>query len=388
MSLIKPLIIGAVTLPNNLLLAPMAGYTDLPFRRLCKDFGAGLTVTEMVSARGLAHNGKKTEELLNLAGNETPSCAQLFGSLPADFSAALQKDVLKKFDIIDVNMGCPMPKITRNGDGSALLNNPGLAAAIVEACVKAGRTVTAKVRLGISDTRSAVDFCRALESAGASAVTVHGRTAAQLYGGRADWDAIGTVAAKLSVPVIGNGDVNSREEAESRIRQYGVAGVMIGRGAIGRPGIFGCTTHRAQRTPRVDGGRWMADGEEELNQITNADGDCAVGRSPGSAAVLPPHVVSGDGAEPPPYDTETPSLPIHYSLFTIQSHPALSLQEIILKHIAYALEAFPEAYAVTTLRKHFVYYLKGIPGVKSLKAELNRVSDARSLTACVCAGVT
>ncbi|MCL2796443.1 MAG: tRNA dihydrouridine synthase DusB [Firmicutes bacterium] len=335
MNYIKPIKIGAVTLPSNLLLAPMAGYTDLAFRRLCRDAGAGLTTTEMVSVRGFVHNSKNTAQLLALADNETPSCVQLFGSDPADFSAALSLPALEKFDIIDINMGCPMPKITRNGDGSELLKNPKLAAEIVEACVKStqisGRPVTVKTRLGISDKQNTVDFCRALESAGASAVAVHGRTVKQLYGGAADWEAIGTVAAALKVPVIGNGDVSSREEAMDRIKDYGVAGVIVGRGAIGNPGIF-------------LSGQWTVDS----GQLLDGDDSISTGKAQPS---------------------------------TVNRQP--STKKNLLRHIGYALEAFPERYVVTSLRKHFVYYLKGIPGVKDLKAELCRITDAKTLIAAI-----
>ena len=312
MTFIKPLKIGAVTLSSNLLLAPLAGYTDIAFRKLCREFGAGLTTTEMVSVRGLNHNSKKTEALLLLSKNETPSCAQLFGSLPADFSVAIEKEALRSFDIIDLNMGCPMPKIVKNGDGSALLDHMDLAAEIVTACVKTGRTVTVKVRLGVTDKTNAMDFCRMIESAGAAAVTIHGRTAAQLYGGYADWDSIGNIAAKLKIPVIGNGDVDSAEAAEKRMKDYGVAGVMIGRGAIGNPKIF-C-------------------------------GDSGVLQDKKKAC-------------------------------------ALTLKETILKHIAYSLEYFSDSYTVKTLRKHFCYYLKGVPNTKDLKAQINGLNDTDTLIA-------
>jgi len=235
--------IGGVTLNSRLLLAPMAGYTDIAFRRLCRDFGAALTATEMVSAKGLLHGSLKTAALLNIAADETPSCAQLFGADANDFAAALQHNALAHFDIIDINMGCPMPKITKSGGGSALLSNPSAAAGIVEACAKAGRTVTVKVRLGKDNGQNALSFCRMLQNAGAAAIAVHGRTAAQLYTGKADWDAIGTIAAALKIPVIGNGDVLSINEAEEKLSTYPIAGILIGRGALRNPAVF---SHTAQ----------------------------------------------------------------------------------------------------------------------------------------------
>ncbi len=236
---IRPLKIGSVTLKNNLILAPLAGFTDIAFRRLCREFGAGLTVTEMVSVKGLCYNNENTKELLSLASNESPSCVQLFGSDPEFFLRALERPELERFGIVDINMGCPMPKVTKNGDGSALLKNVSAAAKIVEAIAKTGRTVTAKIRTGWNETqKDAVSFAKAMHSSGAAMLTVHGRTAAQMYSGLADWDIIGEVAAALKIPVIGNGDVKSRLEAQEKIEKYGVAGVMIGRGAIGNPWIF------------------------------------------------------------------------------------------------------------------------------------------------------
>ncbi len=236
--LIKPLHIGSVVLKNNLILAPLAGYTDIAFRRLCRDAGAGLTITEMVSTRGLVRENKKTELLLQLAPNETPSCVQLFGSDPDDFVKSIESDALKNFDIIDINMGCPMPKVTKNSDGSALLDDPALASKIVEASAKTGRNITVKVRLGKTDNKNAVDFCKMIQDSGAKMVTVHGRTVKQLYSGTADWDTIGEIANALSIPVIGNGDISSVADANFRLANYGVAGIMIGRGAIGKADLF------------------------------------------------------------------------------------------------------------------------------------------------------
>lgn len=244
---VKPLQIGGVTLSNNIFLAPLAGYTDIAFRRLCRDFGAGLTTTEMVSVKGLYYNSANTRELLAAADNETPSCVQLFGSDKEFFVRAINSPELEKFDIIDINMGCPMPKITKNGDGSALMKDVRKAAGIVEACAKTGRTVTVKMRTGW-DKINAVEFARALQDAGAELVAVHGRTTQMLYGGNADWDIIASVAAALEIPVIGNGNIKTVGEVEFALENYGVAGVMIGRGALGQPDLFARLTGR-------DGGR-------------------------------------------------------------------------------------------------------------------------------------
>ena len=216
-------------------LAPLAGYSDVAFRRLCRDFGADLTVTEMVSVAGLNYKSKKTVALLRTAPNETPSCAQLFGSVPEQFERALSHPDVAKFDILDVNMGCPVRKVFGHGEGSALLLDPERAAAIVRALKKGGKPVTVKMRLGVKDKAGAVDFAKRMEDAGADLITVHGRTREQLYSGEADWDEIRRIAAAVSVPVLGNGDV---DEGNIEERKDGVYGVAIGRGAVADPQIF------------------------------------------------------------------------------------------------------------------------------------------------------
>ena len=215
--------------------APRAGYSDVAFRRLCRDFGADLTVTEMVSVAGLNYKSKKTVALLRTAPNETPSCAQLFGSVPEQFKRALSHPDVAKFDILDVNMGCPVRKVFGHGEGSALLLDPERAAAIVRALKKGGKPVTVKMRLGVKDKAGAVDFAKRMEDAGADLITVHGRTREQLYSGEADWDEIRRIAAAVSVPVLGNGDVDEDNIEE---RKDGVYGVAIGRGAVADPQIF------------------------------------------------------------------------------------------------------------------------------------------------------
>lgn len=221
--------------PGCATLAPLAGYSDVAFRRLCKDFGADLTVTEMVSVAGLNYKSKKTVALLRIAPNETPSCAQLFGSVPEQFERALSHPDVAKFDILDVNMGCPVRKVFGHGEGSALMLDPDRAAAIVRALKKGDKPVTIKMRLGVKDAESAVDFARRMEDAGADLITVHGRTREQLYSGEADWDKILEIASAVSIPVLGNGDV---DETNIERRKQGVYGVAIGRGAVANPQIF------------------------------------------------------------------------------------------------------------------------------------------------------
>ena len=227
-----------VKLENNLVLAPMAGVTDFAFRALCKRYGAGLTTTEMVSARALRYNSKNTFDLLKTHESETPKAVQLFGHDPVDFEFALKCGALDKFDIIDINMGCPAPKIVKNGEGSALLKNIPLAKSIVEACVKStDKPVTVKMRKSFEDGFEAMELCRAVEEAGASAITIHGRTRPQMYGGKCDLDAVAKIKGLVKIPVFGNGDVEDFESYE-RMLSTGVDGVMIGRGAMGKPWVF------------------------------------------------------------------------------------------------------------------------------------------------------
>ncbi len=232
--------IGNVTIPNNLILAPMAGVTDLPFRLLCKEQGAGLVCTEMVSAKAISFHNKNTEALMRTEPGERPVSLQLFGSDPCIISemAAYIED--RPFDILDINMGCPVPKVAGNGEGSALMKNPGLVEQIVSRTVRATkRPVTIKIRKGFdAEHVNAVEIARIAEASGAAAVAVHARTRDQYYAGRADWDIIRRVKEAVSIPVIGNGDVNSPESARQMLEETGCDGVMIGRAARGNPWIF------------------------------------------------------------------------------------------------------------------------------------------------------
>ena len=234
------LTIGNVSLDNNVILAPMAGVTDLPFRLLCREQGAGLICMEMVSAKAIYYNNKNTEDLMEIHPQEKPVSLQLFGSEPDILSEMAKRIEERPFDILDLNMGCPVPKVVNNGEGSALMKNPRLVEAILTALVKAvQKPVTVKIRKGFDETQvNAVEIAKIAESCGVAAVAVHGRTRQQYYSGKADWDVIAAVKDAVKIPVIGNGDVDSPEAAAAMLAHTGCDGVMIGRAAQGNPWIF------------------------------------------------------------------------------------------------------------------------------------------------------
>ena len=236
----KPLKIGNVTIDCPVVLAPMAGVTDLPFRLLCREMGVGLLSMEMVSAKAILYKNRNTESLMEIAPGENPIALQLFGSDPeilGEIAAQIQN---RPFDILDFNMGCPVPKVVNNQEGSALMKQPELVREIASSLVKASeKPVTVKIRKGFDDAHvNAVEIAKILEDCGVAAVAVHGRTREQYYSGKADWEIIRKVKEAVSIPVIGNGDVDSPKAAVEMLEQTGCDGVMIGRAAQGNPWLF------------------------------------------------------------------------------------------------------------------------------------------------------
>lgn len=232
--------IGKIKLSAPLALAPMAGITDLPFRVICKELGCGLTVSEMVSAKGLLYKNVKTTEMLAIAPKERPTAIQLFGSVPEELAQAAKMVEASGADIIDLNMGCPVPKIVNNGEGSALMKKPELAYSILAAMVEAvSIPVTVKFRAGWDlEWRNAVEIAQLAEKAGVAAVAVHGRTRQQFYEGKADWSIIKEVKDSVGIPVFGNGDICSVADGLRMLQETGCDGLMIGRGADGNPWLF------------------------------------------------------------------------------------------------------------------------------------------------------
>lgn len=249
---LTPITLRGLTIENNVFLAPLAGYTNYAFRRLCKGYGAGLCYTEMVSAKGLKYGSENTEELLYTNAEEGLCAAQIFGSDPDIMRAACEHEKLAPFPIIDINMGCPVPKIYKNGEGSALLENPVLAEKIVKECVKSGKIITVKFRIGITeDNLITKEFAKRMEGAGASLITVHGRTKDKIYAGEVNFEQIAEAKNAVKVPVIANGGVFSNADAENLLKQTGADGVMVARASLFNPQIFCELTGKAGEGKRA-----------------------------------------------------------------------------------------------------------------------------------------
>ncbi|HBI63119.1 MAG TPA: tRNA dihydrouridine synthase DusB [Lachnospiraceae bacterium] len=236
----KNIKVGDVILQGNLILAPMAGVTDLPFRLLCKEQGADLVYTEMISAKGIYYKNKNTEKLWEIDEQEHPAALQLFGSEPELMADMAEKIEARNFDILDINMGCPVPKVVNNGEGSALMKNPELAGKIVKAVSgRIKKPVTVKFRKGFNDSMvNAVDFAKRMEENGALAIAVHGRTREEYYSGKADWEIIARVKEAVTIPVFASGDIFTVQDAVRCEKETSCDGLMLARGARGNPWLF------------------------------------------------------------------------------------------------------------------------------------------------------
>lgn len=307
--------IGTVNIENNVILAPMAGVTDLPFRLLCKEQGCGMLYTEMVSAKAILYNNKNTEELLKVTPDENPIAVQLFGSDPQIMADMAKRIEERPFDTIDVNMGCPVPKVVNNGEGSALMKDPILVGKIISAMADAiQKPVTVKIRKGFNDQCvNAPEIAHVIQESGGAAVAVHGRTREDYYSGHADWDIIKQVKEKVSIPVIGNGDINSAQDAIKMIEQTKCDAVMIGRGARGNPWIF--------------------------NQVSR-------------------YLQTGEQPRKPTFE---------------------EIREMILRHANLLIACKGPYTGIREMRKHFAWYTAGYPRSAALRNEVNLVESYEAL---------
>ena len=311
----KPLKIGSLEIPDPVILAPMAGVSDLPFRMLCKEQGAGMVCMEMVSAKAILYKNKNTEAIMASDPCERPVSLQLFGNDPDILAEAAMQIEDRPFDLFDLNMGCPVPKVVNNGEGSALMQDPVLAGRIVETMVRRlKKPVTVKFRKGFDDTSvNAVEFAKRLEACGAAALTVHGRTREQLYAGKADWDIIRQVKEAVQIPVIASGDVAGPESAGTLFDQTGVDGIMIGRAARGNPWIFVRVIH---------------------------------------------YLHTGEKLPEPTY---------------------MQVREMILRHARMLLEHKGAYIGIREMRKHVAWYTAGFPHSAALRRRVNEVEHYKDL---------
>ncbi len=311
---LKKLKIKDLELENNLILAPMAGVTDLPFRKICKEFGPGLVCTEMVSSKAIYHDDTKTKLLMNTDGEKRPISIQIFGSDEETMGYA-SKYVSKIADIVDINMGCPAPKVVKNGDGSKLLLDIKKAEKVIKAVVKnSTKPVTLKIRKGWDcNNIVAIEFAQMAEKAGVSAITIHGRTRTEMYSGKVDLDIIKKVKESVKIPVIGNGDIVDEESALKMFEYTGVDGIMIGRGTFGNPWIF----------ERI---KYYLETGEKLPLVTNEE-----------------------------------------------------KLRVIKKQIQLELDNKPEVTAIREMRKHIAWYTKNMPNSSEFRCEINKIEDKEQL---------
>lgn len=311
----KTLKIGKVELKNPFILAPMAGVSDMPYRTICSYMGAGMVCSEMVSAKAIMYNNKKTDALMEIGEDEAPVSIQLFGNDPKIISEMAKRIEERPFAILDINMGCPVPKVVNNGEGSALMKDPVLVGKIVESTAKAiQKPVTVKIRKGFNDANvNAVEIAKVAEQSGALAVTVHGRTREQYYSGKADWDIIAAVKDAVSIPVIGNGDIVDAKTAEAMFLHTGCDGVAVGRAAQGNPFIF----------------------KELVQYFDNGE--------------------------------------------IIAKPPLSEIKDLMKKHLIMQIDCKGEYLAVREMRKHIAWYTAGYPNSSALRRDINKAEDKNSI---------
>ena len=326
--LLHPMTIGDVTLQNNIALAPMAGVSDLPFRVLCQRMGAGLVCMEMISAKAIFYGNKNTDGLLKIDERENAVSLQLFGSDPQIMADMAKRIEELPFAVLDINMGCPVPKIVNNHEGSALMKNPVLAGEIIEAVSRAiKKPVTVKFRKGFDDEHiNAVEFAKVAQNSGASALTVHGRTREQYYSGKADWDIIRQVKEAVSIPVFGNGDVVDGKSALELLEQTGCDGIMIGRASEGNPWIF----------------------EEVTSFLARVDAGV-------KAEDIPAYKVTNEAKK-----------------------------KLILEHAKLMLDVKGEYIGVREMRKHLSWYTTGLPDSARLRGRINLMESFEELEEAIC----
>lgn len=312
--------IGNVTLDNKVFLSPMAGVTDLPFRLICKEQDCGMLYTEMINAKALCYDDQNTKKMLKIEEEEHPVAVQIFGSDPAFMGGAAE--ILNEYpnEILDINMGCPAPKVIKNGDGSALMKNPKLAEEVLKSVVKnSKKPVTLKIRKGWDDNNiNAVEIAKIAEASGISALAIHGRTREQYYSGKADWDIIAKIKENINIPVIGNGDVFEVEDAINMINKTNCDAIMIGRGAQGNPWIFKRINHYMKTGEILP----EPTGEEKINTA--------------------------------------------------------------LKHLKLAIDEHGEYVAIREMRKHIAWYLKGLRGSARLRDEINKIESYEEVVNKLC----
>ena len=315
---LKKLKIGNVELDNNIILAPMAGITDLPFRIICKECGTGLVYTEMASAKAIFYNDDKTKKLLNIEGEKRPIAVQIFGS-DVEAMKVAARYVSEFADIVDINMGCPAPKVVKNGDGSKLLTNLELASDIIEGVVQESKVpVTVKIRKGWDSNKIvAVELAKIAESKGASAIIIHGRTREEFFSGEVDLDIIKEVKESVKIPVIGNGNIFNEEDAVKMFEYTGVDGIMCGRGTLGNPWLFKEIIHYLQTGEKLE----KVDNQEKLNTI--------------------------------------------------------------LKHIDLEIKEKGEYTGIREMRKHISWYLKNMKDAAKARDMINRIEDRQELEDCI-----